>query len=1058
MKSVKQFATSFLSAACLAHSALFAAEPATAAFNPDSVVKSVEKALAPLKEQVAKEDLAYKNTRIFEVLAYGAIADGKTLNTQAIQKAIDACAAAGGGRVHFTKGDYLTGTIILKAGTVLDLDEGARILGSTKLADYPSTPDQFPALYQKMFTQSLIYAEKADGVGIRGKGELDMQGGSFPGHETVGGLPGRPFMIRMTECNNVRIEGVTLRNSASWMESYIACDNLVIRNLKVQNFSNFNNDGIDVDGCRNVWIANCNLATFDDCLCFKGTSTRPTENVLVEDCKFYSNCNALKMGTDSQGGFRNALFRRLEVGGADNSKVENLDQCKVLKSRLTGNGFAKTYCNGGITWQAVDGMAIENIVVMDSVINQARSPIFLRLGDRGRFVAGDPRAPAGAVCEETRAGLMPTGWRSPVGSMKNIAFINITGERNGDIGCPVAGIPGHRIENVLFKNIALGVLGGGSKEDAARTPPELAANYPEGKMFGKLPAHGIYFRHVDGAVVENVRFKTKSNDARPAFAGSDALNVIVDGTPLVGNPVTTPQSTTFSAPDHAISKPNVIIILADDLGYGDVKCYNPERGKIPTPNIDKLASQGMRFTDAHTSSGVCSPTRYALLTGRYHWRSRLQSGIVGYLEDPLIAPGRLTLASLLKQHGYRTGAIGKWHLGWDFQLTADERKRLKSYGGKWGGGGKVNTAATDEDRAAWRTTYARQFRGGPVTLGFDSYFGTDLPNWPPYCFIENDRTVGIPSELLAADALRKNQASLQGPALAGWKLEDVLPALEERACAFIQNAAKAPEPFFLYLPLTAPHTPIATTKEWRGKSGLNDYADFVMQTDATIGRVLQALEQSGAAENTLVVFTSDNGCAPYVGAAELEKNGHFPSGPLRGYKADAWEGGHRVPFIVRWPGNVKPDTRCDALVAQADLMATLAETLDAKLPDNAGEDSYSLMPLLKGGDKPVREYAISHGMNGLPALRKGSWKIIFGQKGGGYGEAPGTAATGQLYDLATDLGETKNLWKEQPELVAELAATMTRLVADGRSTPGEKQQNDVPVRWQRFLERSSPAK
>ena len=511
---------------------------------------------------------------------------------------------------------------------------------------------------------------------------------------------------------------------------------------------------------------------------------------------------------------------------------------------------------------------------------------------------------------------------------------------------------------------------------------------------------------------------------------------------------------------HALagSKPNIIIILADDLGYGDVKCYNPERGKIPTPNIDKLASQGMRFTDAHTSSGVCSPTRYTLLTGRYHWRSSLQSYVVNYLQGPIIGPGRLTLASLLKQHGYRTGAIGKWHLGWDFQLTADERKRLQSYGGKAGGAGKVKTAVTDEDLAAWRTIYARQFRGGPLTCGFDSYFGTDVPNWPPYGFIENDRTVGIPSELLAADALRKNQASLQGPALTGWKLEDVLPALEERACAFIQTAAKAPEPFFLYLPLTAPHTPIATTKEWHGKSGLNDYADFVMQTDATIGRVLQALEESGAAQNTLVVFTSDNGFAPYVGAAELEEKGHFPSGPLRGYKGDAWEGGHRVPFIVRWPGNVKPDTRSDALVAQADLIATLAETLDTKLPDNAGEDSMSLMPLLKGGDKPVREYAISHAMSGLPSLRKGSWKIIFGQKGGGFEGAPGTATTGQLYDLATDLGETKNLWKEQPELVAELAATMTRLVADGRSTPGEQQQNDVPVRWQRFLERSSPAK
>lgn len=508
----------------------------------------------------------------------------------------------------------------------------------------------------------------------------------------------------------------------------------------------------------------------------------------------------------------------------------------------------------------------------------------------------------------------------------------------------------------------------------------------------------------------------------------------------------------------AAQKPNVIIILADDLGYGDVQCYNPERGKIATPNIDRLASQGMRFTDAHTSSGVCSPTRYSLLTGRYHWRSRLQQGIVEYLGAPLIAPERLTLAGLLKQHGYRTAAIGKWHLGWDLQLTDEERKRLKSYGGRPGGGGKITTEATDADRTAWRTIYSRQLRGGPLALGFDSYFGTDVPNWPPYCFIENDRTVGIPSELLAADGLRKNQASFQGPALADWKLEKILPALGDRACAFIEDAAKKPEPFFLYLPLTAPHTPIAVTEEWRGKSGLNEYADFVMQTDATVARVLGSLEKSGAAKNTLVIFTSDNGCAYYAGAKELEEKGHFPSGPLRGYKADAWEGGHRVPFIVRWPGTVKPDTRCDALVQQTDLMATLAETLGAKLPTNAAEDSVSLMPLLKGSDKPVREYGISHSSSGLPALRKGSWKIIFGQKGGGFGGAPGAAETGQLYDLATDLGENKNLWLEKPELVAELTAAMEKLVNEGRSTPGEEQSNDVPVRWQRFLSDTGKAK
>ena len=489
-------------------------------------------------------------------------------------------------------------------------------------------------------------------------------------------------------------------------------------------------------------------------------------------------------------------------------------------------------------------------------------------------------------------------------------------------------------------------------------------------------------------------------------------------------------------------RPNIVIILADDLGYGDVRCYNLERGKIATPHIDSLAAQGMRFTDAHTSSGVCSPTRYALLTGRYHWRTRLQVGIVPYLGEPLIAPERLTIADFLKQRGYRTAAIGKWHLGWDMQLTDDERQMLKGYDGKAGQGARE---PGDADRAAWRTIYSREFRGGPVDAGFDSYFGTDVPNWPPYCFIENRCTVGVPTELLPAAALRTNQASIRGPALADWKLDAILPALKQRACAFIQYSAKTPKPFFLYLPLTSPHTPIAPASQWRGKSGLGAYADFVMQTDATVGRVLDALEKSGAAKNTLVIFTSDNGCAPYIGAKAMEAKGHFPSGPWRGYKADAWEGGHRVPFIVRWPGTVAPGTRCDALVQQTDIIATLAAVLDAKLPAGAGEDSVSLLPLLKGGTAPVREFGISHAANGLPALRRGTWKIIFGPGGGGFNKtAPADdAPAGQLYDLATDPGETMNLWAEKPDLAAELTAAMERLVT--------AHPNDVPVKWRKFL-------
>jgi arylsulfatase A-like enzyme len=489
------------------------------------------------------------------------------------------------------------------------------------------------------------------------------------------------------------------------------------------------------------------------------------------------------------------------------------------------------------------------------------------------------------------------------------------------------------------------------------------------------------------------------------------------------------------------TRPNVVIILADDLGYGDVQCYNPERGKIPTPNIDRLATQGMRFTDAHTSSGVCSPSRYTLLTGRYHWRTRLQAGIVRYLEKPLIAPERLTLGGLFKQNGYGTAALGKWHLGWDWDIPADKRPLVAP------GRRADQPEVTEALRAEWKAIYSKPIGGGPVTRGFDEYFGTDVPNWPPYAFIENNHTVGIPSEFLPPNLLENNLAGLPGPALAGWKLEEILPTLGDRASAFIARSAKETRPFFLYMPLTAPHTPIAVMPEWRGKSGLNVYADFVREMDAVVGRVLAALDASGVADRTLVVFTSDNGCAPNANPKELQAMGHFPSGPLRGKKADVWEGGHRVPFIVRWPGVVKAGTRCDQLAMQADLMATFAEVLGTKLPADAGEDSVSLMPLLRGGDAPVREYAISHAVSGLPSLRKGPWKIIFGQNGGGYEKGEAGAVPGQLYDLATDLGEKKNLWAEKPELVAELSAQMERLVS--------AHPNDVPHDWRRFLQ---PAK
>ena len=509
--------------------------------------------------------------------------------------------------------------------------------------------------------------------------------------------------------------------------------------------------------------------------------------------------------------------------------------------------------------------------------------------------------------------------------------------------------------------------------------------------------------------------------------------------------------------------PNILIIYADDLGYGDVQMYNPERGKIPTPNIDLLAKQGMRFTDAHSSSAVCSPSRYTLLTGRYHWRSRLQSGIVPLYGPPLITPDRLTIAGLVKQQGYHSACIGKWHLGWEWPIPEGMEEIFKPRNKK--------VAATDSIRAIWKEVFSQKIPGGPTSVGFDEYFGTDVPNWPPYCFIENDHTVGIPSEYGAASLFGKSQASSQGPSIPGWKLEDILPELGKRSIEFIDRMAETKKTFLLYLPLTAPHTPLAVTKAWRGKSGISLYADLVMEADATIGKVLEALAKNGLEDNTLVIFTSDNGCAPYIGDVTIEEakdttfknwrwshekledmpvkameaKGHFPSGPLRGYKSDVWEGGHRIPFIVRWPGKVKPGTVSTQLIHQADVMATLADILNVPVPENEGEDSFSLLALLKGKKEQVRENAVSTSIRGMPELRKGPWKLILGEGSGGWCPG-GDGQPVQLYNLDNDLAETNNLAEEMPDKVAEMRALMEKIITDGRSNEGPQLENDVEVK------------
>jgi arylsulfatase A len=459
-------------------------------------------------------------------------------------------------------------------------------------------------------------------------------------------------------------------------------------------------------------------------------------------------------------------------------------------------------------------------------------------------------------------------------------------------------------------------------------------------------------------------------------------------------------------------RPNIVYILADDLGYGDIQALNPDRGRIQTPHLDRLAGQGMIFTDAHSGSSVCTPTRYGLLTGRYAWRTRLQAGVLdGGNDEPLIAAKRWTVAGLLKQAGYRTACIGKWHLGFQSESPTGKGREAKG------------------SRAMGLPVGAR-ILGGPTTRGFDEFFGCSNARTMA-SLIEGERVI----EMIEPIAM--------------------LPRLQAKAVGYIEQraaAADAGQPFFLYLPLTSPHTPIVPSVEWLGRSGLGDYADFVMMTDAVVGSVLEALERSGVADNTLVFFTSDNGCSPAANTQALEKQGHFASERYRGYKADIWEGGHRVAFLARWPGKIAPGTRSSQLICHSDLMATLADLLSIPLPANAAEDSFSILPVLLGKDSsPVHEAVVHHSIDGRFAIRQGRWKLALCSGSGGWGSPKDAAAREQglpdhqLYDLVADPGETRNLYLEHPEVAEALKALLQRWIADGRSTPGPRQANDVEV-------------
>ena len=477
--------------------------------------------------------------------------------------------------------------------------------------------------------------------------------------------------------------------------------------------------------------------------------------------------------------------------------------------------------------------------------------------------------------------------------------------------------------------------------------------------------------------------------------------------------------------------PNILSVLADDLGYGDLGAFNRE-GKIKTPHLDKLAKQGMIFTDAHTSSSVCTPTRYGILTGRYNWRSPLKRGVLTGTSRALIPQNRTTVASFLKSNGYDTAFIGKWHLGWNWALkdTAFQNTTIKN------------------QEIFEKIDFSKKITNGPNNLGFNYAYGhCGSLDMPPYVYVENEM-ISAPVHNITE---RKGDYHWwrKGPTADDFDHEKVTPHLFDKAEAYINQMSGKGNPFFLYLPLPSPHTPILPTEQWKGKSGLNPYADFVMQIDHRMGRLNRLLNQLGISENTMVIFTSDNGCSPQAKFDVLGEKGHDPSGVFRGHKADIFEGGHRVPFIVKWPRKIKAGSVCHKTICTTDLLATCADILGKTLKDKEGEDSFSMMPLFSEETKNQykRSFTIHHSINGSFAIRKGAYKFIFCPGSGGWSfprpsknEIEGLPKF-QLYNLKEDPEEKNNLYGKYPKVEGELIALFTTAIQNGRTTPGIPQKN-----------------
>ena len=469
-------------------------------------------------------------------------------------------------------------------------------------------------------------------------------------------------------------------------------------------------------------------------------------------------------------------------------------------------------------------------------------------------------------------------------------------------------------------------------------------------------------------------------------------------------------------------KPNIVFILTDDLGYADLGCQNPD-SKIPTPNLDRLASQGARFTDAHAPHAVCTPTRYSVLTGRFCWRTHLKKGVLQGNSPPLIEDGRLTVGQMLQSQGYATACVGKWHLGASFHLK-DENE-------------KVSVQNIDWDKP---------FTNGPIQQGFDYHYGIGKPGWT---FMENDRVLEAPTEefdlghigpyLIGGNNIR----GYKGPS---YQHEQMLPNFTKKATEFIDRSASENKPFFLYYTPIAPHKPIVPNKEFIGKSQAGVYGDFVCELDHRVGEILDALDRNGVADNTLVIFTSDNG-PENIAYDRIQEYQHYSMGELRGLKRDAWEGGHRVPFLARWPGKIAPNTINDEVICLVDFMATVAEILDYDLPNDAAEDSLNILPVLLGEnhESPYREATVHYSSKGTHAIRKGDWVFIDAESGDNNSEpdwfreergAQPHDHPGELYNLAEDLSQRHNQYGEHPpDIVDQLKSILERYKTSGRSVP-----------------------